>query len=198
MSGGPYRAPSPVDPDEPAPDPRGPWVLQTWTSRRNCVNCNVPLFAARKEGFRIDACGRCGGAWLDASTLERAVAERSLVPAILSEEAAKRAPQRASEEWRRRCPDCGVGLVSEEIAKANVVIDVCRAHGAWFDPDEMRLTIGALVGPPKVDPSVDRIIAEEAKLGALRPPETYDPGTHSLSFGSLFEELVREATRKID
>ena len=50
MSGGPYRAPSAVEPDEPAPDPRGPWVLLTWTSRRPCVNCHLPLFAAKKEG----------------------------------------------------------------------------------------------------------------------------------------------------
>jgi hypothetical protein len=47
-------------------------------------------------------------------------------------------------------------------------------HGAWFDPNEMRRAIEALVGPPKVDPSVDRLIAEEAERGALRPPENYE------------------------
>jgi hypothetical protein len=59
----------------------------------------------------------------------------------------------------------------------------------------MRRTIEALVGPPKVDPEVDRVIAEEAVRGALRPPEAYDVGyglsVITLDAASILESLLR-------
>jgi Zn-finger nucleic acid-binding protein len=171
----PYRTAA-EDTDEPAPDPRGPWVLQTWTSRRECPDCGVHLFAAKKEGFRVDACGQCGGAWLASAMLTRAVEERTIVPAMLSEMASKHAPAPRPNSPGRKCPDCQDALEARHVEKARVAIDVCGAHGAWFDADEMRRTIEALVKPPQVDPSVDRIIEEEAKRGAFRPPESYEVG----------------------
>jgi Zn-finger nucleic acid-binding protein len=174
MSEGPYRGASPIDPDEPPADPSRPWLLQTWTSRRECPQCKVPLFAARREGYRIDACGTCGGAWLDHATSARAIKERDLTPAQLSDDAAKRSG-RADEAAERHCPVCAVVLRRDLIGIAHVIIDVCDAHGAWFDPDEMRLVIEAVVrqNPIVLDPSVDAAIARERELGRLRPPANY-------------------------
>lgn len=179
MSDGPYRGTSSTDPDEPAVDPAKPWALQTWTSRRECPQCAVPLFAARKEGFRIDACGTCGGAWLDHLTSERAIEERNLTPAQLADVAASHAP-RVPETRERKCPVCTQLLQQTLVPDARVVIDVCSPHGAWFDPDEMRLVIEAMVRrtPPKIDPEVDEIIAREAFKGQFRPPENYDPNDY--------------------
>jgi Zn-finger nucleic acid-binding protein len=139
-------------------------------SRRACPDCEVPLFAARKEGFRIDACGRCGGAWLDHVTAQHAIAERSLVPAILAEQASARASVGPPAQRARACPDCGVALVATGVRDARTEIDVCAEHGSWFDADEMRAVIEAIVRrrPPEVDPEVDRAIAREQALAALR------------------------------
>lgn len=173
----PYRASAPQEPDEPPPDPRGPWVLQTWTSRRSCPDCAVPLYAARQEGFRIDACGRCGGAWLDHTAVTRALEERSLVPAILAERAPSGAPAPGHDRPSRACPDCAKPLVATPLADARILVDTCDVHGTWFDPSEVRAAIEAHVRkrPPPVDPEVDRVIAEEARRGARRPPESYEP-----------------------
>lgn len=177
MNEGPYRGASPIDPDEPPVDPSRPWQLQTWTSRRECPQCAVPLFAARKEGYRIDACGTCGGAWLDHETSRRALEERDLTPAQLSDEAAKRSG-RVTQRAGRKCPVCTDPLREELVPDAEVVIDVCDAHGAWFDPREMRLVIQAIVRqrPIVLDRSVDEAIARETALGLFRPPENYQPG----------------------
>lgn len=204
QSDGPYRAQGTLEPDEPPPDPRGPWVLQTWVSRRPCPDCGIALFAAKKEGYRIDACGRCGGAWIDQASIGRAVEERSLVPALLSDEAARRAPEPQPDRQGRACPDCQAPLAATRVHDAGVLIDLCDGHGAWFDPRELRAVIEALVRrrPPEVDPEVDRIIAEEARRGALRPPESYDVGYGFLTLrqpmyrGDAFAELLDELGRK--
>jgi hypothetical protein len=53
---------------------------------------------------------------------------------------------------------------------AGVTIDVCAAHGAWFDPHEMRAAIEAVVRrrPPQVDPEVDREIARAEAFAPFR------------------------------
>jgi Zn-finger nucleic acid-binding protein len=177
MTEGPYRDAGAREPEEPPPDPRGPWVLQTWTSSRKCPDCRTLLFAARKEGFRIDACGGFCGAWLDHVTAGRAVDERSLVPAALADLAAAPTLDAPFAPPGRRCPDCQRDLVTQRIGDAGIEVDVCAEHGTWFDPGEMRKFITALARrkPSALDPEVDRIIEAEARLGALRPPANYEP-----------------------
>jgi hypothetical protein len=70
MSEGPYRAAGNRESEEPPPDAARPWALQTWTSRRACPVCGVALYAARKDGFRVDGCGSCGGVWLSHADAE--------------------------------------------------------------------------------------------------------------------------------
>ncbi len=196
-----YRRPADRAPDEPPPDPRGPWVLQTWVSRLVCPDCGIALFAARREGYRIDACGACGGAWLGHEEARRAFDERSLAPALLADEAAKRAERRASR-GARACPVCREDLVPTEVAEARVVLDVCASHGAWYDPDELRRVITAVVERQRVpvDPEVEAAIAEAAKQGALRPPADYDPtdrtGFDNVSTVALLVRMALERWKK--
>jgi Zn-finger nucleic acid-binding protein len=145
-------------------------------SRRVCPDCGVPLFAARKEGYRIDGCGVCGGAWLDHPSAQRAFAERSLVPASLADEAAAHAAALGPPDRPGRdCPDCRTPLAVTRIPDARAFIDVCAEHGAWFDPTELRRVTEAVVrrSPPKLDPEVEEAIRKEALLGQLRPPANY-------------------------
>jgi Zn-finger nucleic acid-binding protein len=191
----PYRRPGERSPDEPEPDPRGPWVLQTWTSTLLCPDCAVSLFAARKEGFRIDACGSCGGAWLDHATAKRAIAERSLVPAHLSEAASARASWPRASGRERSCPVCSARLEATVVPDARVILDVCYEHGAWFDPHEMRPVIEAMVRrePPRIDPEVDRIIERTEEIGRLRPMERPAPTAHD--WVEAITQIVEEARR---
>lgn len=192
MDQGPYRGASAGDPDEPPVDPHRPWALQTWTSRLLCPKCGISLFAARKEGYRVDACGTCGGAWLDHATAARAVSEQDLTPAQLSEQASRHAKGVVSLT-PRPCPVCRDTLRQRLVPEAPVVLDVCDAHGSWFDPDELRRFIEALVraNPPPPDPEVEEAIRREALLGQFRPPESYEPGGDDLSIWHVLTVLFR-------
>jgi Zn-finger nucleic acid-binding protein len=205
MGDDPYRAPSAPPKDEPDPDHERPWAVQTWVSRRACPNCGVALFAARKEGFRIDGCGRCGGAWLDHATAQRAIAARDLTPAVLAEQASSRASgMTALASPGRSCPDCGERLAATLVPDAGASIDVCGAHGAWFDPREMRRVIEAVVRrrPPAVDPEVDRAIARAEALSYFRPPEDYRTRSEigfsdwATGLGELIDDLARSLGKK--
>lgn len=44
-------------------------------------------------------------------------------------------PPEAGDEIVRRCPVCDAPLVHTK--RARVSIDVCTAHGTWFDRDEL-------------------------------------------------------------
>lgn len=190
-----YRSPGDREPDEPPPDPRGSWVLQTWVSRRVCPDCGVLLFAARRDAYRVDACGSCGGAWLGHEEARRAFEERSLAPALLADEAAKRAERRASR-GTRSCPECREELAPTDVRDAGVVIDVCASHGAWYDPGELRRVITAVAKrrPIPIDPDVEHAIAQAARQGAYRPPADYEPGRgHPLSVLDALDMLLDAA-----
>jgi Zn-finger nucleic acid-binding protein len=135
MTEGPYRKPSQPDPQEPPPGAK-PWELQTWTSRRMCPTCSIPMFGARQDGFRIDACGTCGGAWLAHEEAQRMITARSSTPAKLSEQAAAAAPNRQLVPEGRPCPDCQTSLERHHIYPCDV--DSCKVHGTWFDAHELR------------------------------------------------------------
>jgi Zn-finger nucleic acid-binding protein len=131
----------PTDP----PPTATPWELQTWTSKRVCPTCSIPLFGARQDGFRIDACGKCGGAWLGHSMAEKMMHSRSAIPARLSETAAAAAREKQDVPLGRPCPDCQAPLAREVMRPCEV--DTCKAHGTWFDAHELRAVAEAAIVP---------------------------------------------------
>jgi Zn-finger nucleic acid-binding protein len=166
----PYRGPGAREPDEPPPDPARPWLLQTWLSRRACPVCAVALYAARKEGFRVDGCGQCGGVWLAHEDADRTFFERHLAPLELAEMAARHAAPPPATPCPRPCPDCRQEL-ARLTALGGVVVDRCEADGVWFDADELGLVLDAYVlhhGPKSTPPEVDEAIKNMAALTQLR------------------------------
>jgi Zn-finger nucleic acid-binding protein len=155
MTDGPYRQPAGREPDEPPVDPARPWALQTWVSQRSCPTCALPLFAARKDGFRVDACGSCGGAWLPTADATRMVDERSAVPVELGIIATERAQARRGVPAGKPCLDCGRPLVRRDLPRAQ--IDACDVHGTWFDAGELRVLARTVLSklPPATGADVD-------------------------------------------
>ncbi len=168
MSDGPYRQASEREPDEPPTDESRPWALQTWTSKRTCPVCDVPLFAARRERFRIDACGRCGGAWAPAADTQRMLDERSVVIVELGRLASEKAEARTQLAPGHACLDCDEVLARHTIA-GRVVVDVCKMHGTWFDAGELEVLRVVLerLGPLPV-PGLDEDIRAIGNAAELR------------------------------
>ncbi len=158
-----YRVPGERDPDEPLPDPARPWLLQTWLSRRVCPRCGDSLFAARREGHRLDACGVCGGGWLANEAAARMLAEASMVPVELSRIAEARRTPDLPRGASARCPDCGDDLRARVVH--GMTVDVCDAHGTWYDAGELAAVATATLREHAA--RVARAAANDPELRAL-------------------------------
>jgi Zn-finger nucleic acid-binding protein len=86
-------------------------------------------------------CAKCGGLWVDVASFEQICADREQQAAVLG--AASPAPSNAVNEAGSRvryvpCPECGQLMNRITFARCSgVVVDVCKGHGTWFDPDEL-------------------------------------------------------------
>lgn len=91
-----------------------------------CPRCATPtLLQAEHDGRIMLACTRCAGLWLD-----RGDADGLLAPLTdLHVHTAAYAPL--------PCPRCRVAMPAQYSAAANVEVDRCQTHGAWFDRDEV-------------------------------------------------------------
>lgn len=136
----PYRDP-PSRPVEVGGDAT-PWQLRTWQSDRMCPVCAIPLFAASKDAYRIDACGKCGGSWMALADIKRMIDTSEKTPIDLAKMADAVTPS-ARPAGERACPECKRTLVAEPLG--GVQIDVCDEHGTWFDQHELEAVARVLL-----------------------------------------------------
>lgn len=119
-----------------------------------CPVCKVDLHAIPNRTGVAAACSTCFGIWLD-NVCSRSVVTNLLEPAVkyVAQEADARAAQkqtavaaegayrtaatRAQTGDPRPCAQCGAAMAPSHVASANVTLDVCAAHGTWFDPGEL-------------------------------------------------------------
>jgi Zn-finger nucleic acid-binding protein len=80
-------------------------------------------------------CGACHGLFVDASTLERATEEaRRRDPGSFRASA----PPGLQPITYVKCPVCAEVMNRTNFGRrSGVIVDVCRAHGTWFDAGEL-------------------------------------------------------------
>lgn len=102
-----------------------------------CPRCATPLeIASQVADARTHECPRCGGIFVSRDALVD-ILERAAAGAPMPELAKPRVL--ASVEIRYlACPLCHVAMNRTSFAKSSgVVVDVCSAHGTWFDAGEL-------------------------------------------------------------
>lgn len=158
----PYRAPAPAAPEVPP----------TARSRELgplCPRCTRLMHEDPERAALV--CDACHGDFVDhASLAARVEAERPRDPTG----PATHPPRFSSREHDVRyawCPGCGQVMARMTFGKrSGVVVDVCRAHGTWFDGGELDAVLefvrgGGLEGElAKVPEAVD---AEARAMGAM-------------------------------
>ncbi len=114
-----------------------------------CPACAKPMAGAKVGDLDVNACQACGGLWLDRAMFEQLGASRERQGAVLGALPAPSEPPAATlgPVRYRPCPVCRQYMNRVNYAKrSGVVIDVCKAHGLWFDQDELRRILAFIAG----------------------------------------------------
>ena len=103
-----------------------------------CPTCRKQMHHTRVGEVDLQECAGCHGLWLDGGSVEHVVRTAESQTAVLH-----RFPS-TSAEWAvepvryRRCPVCAELMNRRNFARSSgVVVDVCKAHGTWFDAEEL-------------------------------------------------------------
>ena len=103
-----------------------------------CPRCSITLFRGKRPGFELWGCGTCGGVWLDLASARRLAEALPADAVALASQVARHASRSVEGSLAAgACPECEREMTHQSIAGAHVVIDVCGAHGAWYDKDEL-------------------------------------------------------------
>jgi Zn-finger nucleic acid-binding protein len=125
-----------------------------------CPRCDVPLFEGTRGIFTLQGCGQCGGIWLDNDASRRIVQRYEPSAAHLADLAAKNASTIGVPDTSAKCPVCSELLRRVSAPPTRIQLDVCTAHGTWFDRRELQMVMQALhapLAPPQP------LFAEEAR-----------------------------------
>lgn len=109
----------------------------------SCPRCKVPLFQGKTETTSVFGCGACGGIWLDNAASQRLVS--AIDGGIVSLGAKATRAARVSPELTASvaCPVCAEALARKVFV--GVELDVCAAHGTWFDRNEVERVARGIV-----------------------------------------------------
>lgn len=140
-----------------------------------CCGDSAHLASRRFPGIRhpVLECGRCAGMWLSHELLQSAVrtAREQAIPGDVAPppppppvvRAGGTTGPAAKAPFYRPCPVCGSRMLRKNWgARSGVIVDVCSAHGVWFDADELAAILRWVRGG-----GLDRVRAERAS----RPSE---------------------------
>ena len=98
----------------------------------------------------VRECDRCEGLWLDAPVFQSICADSEQQSVILGDAFTSEHKAAVAHEEQVRyvpCPHCQQLMNRINFAKcSDVIVDVCKQHGTWFDRDELRQIIEFIRG----------------------------------------------------
>ena len=99
----------------------------------------------------VRECEHCEGLWVETAIFESICTHQDQQSAVLGTAmlaTANQAPQAGDEKVRYiPCPHCGQLMNRINFAKcSNVIVEVCKGHGTWFDRDELRQIVEFIRG----------------------------------------------------
>ncbi len=168
-----------------------------------CPSCETSDFSSRSSGGAcLTGCGHCGGVWADVDSFKRLCEDREAQAAYLgmgsplARQGATGDPSREQIRYRP-CPVCCEFMNRFNFAgSSGVILDACKPHGVWFDPDELRRIVAFIRGGG-LDQARERTLQEiretERRLRGELPSAPFPtrPGSHIAAAGGLLDALLR-------
>ncbi|MEK7233521.1 MAG: zf-TFIIB domain-containing protein [Elusimicrobiota bacterium] len=119
--------------------------------KTTCPSCRESLAARKLGGASLAGCVRCMGVWADAASFKTICADRETQAAYLGEGSLLSGPPisdpQSSPIVYRPCAVCAELMNRFNFAGCSgVILDSCRSHGVWFDPDELRRIVEFIRG----------------------------------------------------
>ena len=105
-----------------------------------CPRCRTTMEKAALGATTVRECPKCEGLWVDSTSLARICSEREQQAAAIGL-VQPHQPAGAIELQVHYlpCPVCQKLMNRVNFAGySNVIVDVCKSHGTWFDCDELR------------------------------------------------------------
>jgi Zn-finger nucleic acid-binding protein len=104
---------------------------------RPCPKCSTALVAFSGTGGVLLDCASCGGQFVEHELLASLLESRE-VTGLAVERRVRRAPLGLGAVRYVPCPECRQLMNRKNFGGASgVVVDVCSAHGTWFDEAEL-------------------------------------------------------------
>jgi Zn-finger nucleic acid-binding protein len=152
--------------------------------KEKCPVCRELLQERFIGGARLLECAQADGIWLDAITFQQICRDREKQAAVMGMSPSSTAPidQDLDRIRYRPCPECGDLMNRSNFAGcSHIVLDVCSAHGTWFDKDELRRVVD-FIRAGGLEKARAKQIAEldERRRRANAIPVPVDMGTLSL------------------
>jgi Zn-finger nucleic acid-binding protein len=125
----------------------------------------------------LHECGKCYGLWLDTASFEYVCRRAEQQAAILGSAQPTGGPTALAPVRYLRCPQCNEMMHRLNFARCSgVIVDVCSAHGTWFDANELHRIVhfiraGGLDrsrAKEKAELSEERRRVQAARLGTER------------------------------
>ena len=155
-----------------------------------CPRCEEPLVANMVGDALIDQCTSCGGVWLDHNVFERLVDDAEQRQKVSTAFDRAVSPARAVDGRAvvyLKCPECEVLMNRKNFSRySGVIVDICKAHGVWFDYQELA-TIIDWVRDGGLQSARERTASETRSKRRATPSPTVEMLTRDVSPGSQYQ-----------
>lgn len=91
----------------------------------------------REASVPVHACTQCGGLWVGAASFH-ALVNAAAALATDGEQAPRAPTDFGAKVVYRNCPTCGYAMLRKNFGRVSgIIVDVCKRHGVFLDPDEL-------------------------------------------------------------
>ena len=169
-----------------------------------CPRCDTTLRGRLVGDIVIDECAKCLGLFLDQVAIKRVITDREQARADALLGALPKHPVSSTvapgQKMYLKCPSCRTVMNRKQFAAgAGVVVDVCKAHGTFFDVGELPAIIefvrqGGLEKAAKaeVERQREELRRERDRIRAAGTSEAMrvDAHVHRSSAGNALVDLL--------
>jgi Zn-finger nucleic acid-binding protein len=118
-------------------------------------------------------CSDCGGFWLGRAVFSATASDRELTDTLQALDSSTHSRDVGPVSYRS-CPQCSEHMGRRQYGNAGVVIDICTAHGFWFDAGELKKVLA--YQPVQKNARTAPLAAEIGTVNAKQPPLDFGDG----------------------